>query len=86
MPSGVHAAQVVVVRSSGSSATIRACRRSGSRYLLSLGPYAGHVGLHGVSADKREGDLKTPAGVFALLGGFGVRGNPGLDASWFTVD
>jgi L,D-peptidoglycan transpeptidase YkuD (ErfK/YbiS/YcfS/YnhG family) len=86
VPSGVHAAQVVVVLSSGSSATIRACRRSGSHYLLSLGPYAGHVGLHGVSAGKREGDLRTPAGVFALLGGFGVRSNPGLDGSWLTVD
>jgi L,D-peptidoglycan transpeptidase YkuD (ErfK/YbiS/YcfS/YnhG family) len=86
VPSGVRAAQVVVVRSSGSSATIRACRRSGSRYLLSLGPYAGHVGRHGVSDDKREGDLSTPAGVFALLGGFGVRSNPGLDSSWLTVD
>jgi L,D-peptidoglycan transpeptidase YkuD (ErfK/YbiS/YcfS/YnhG family) len=85
-PSGVRASQVVVVRSSGSSATIRACRRSGSHYLLSLGPYAGHVGLHGVSADKREGDLRTPAGVFSLLGGFGRYGNPGLDRSWFTVD
>lgn len=86
VPSGVHAQQAVVVRSSGSSATIRACRRSGSRYVLALGPYAGHVGLHGVSADKREGDLKTPAGVFSLLNGFGVRNNPGLDASWLTVD
>jgi L,D-peptidoglycan transpeptidase YkuD (ErfK/YbiS/YcfS/YnhG family) len=86
VPSGVHAAQVVVVRSSGSDATIRACRRSGSHYLLSLGPYAGHVGLHGVSADKQEGDLRAPAGVFPLLGGFGVRSNPGLDGSWLTVD
>ncbi len=86
VPGGVRASQVVLVRSSGSSATVRACRRSGSHYLLTLGPYAGHVGLHGVSSAKREGDLRTPAGVFSLLGGFGVRGNPGLDRSWFRVD
>jgi L,D-peptidoglycan transpeptidase YkuD (ErfK/YbiS/YcfS/YnhG family) len=86
VPSGVHATQVVVVRSSGSSATVRACIRSGSRYLLALGPYSGHVGLHGVSSSKREGDLKTPGGVFALRGGFGIYGNPGLDLGWFRVD
>jgi L,D-peptidoglycan transpeptidase YkuD (ErfK/YbiS/YcfS/YnhG family) len=44
------------------------------------------VGLHGVSAAKREGDLRAPAGVFSLLGGFGVRANPGLAQGWFTVD
>jgi L,D-peptidoglycan transpeptidase YkuD (ErfK/YbiS/YcfS/YnhG family) len=84
--SSVHAAQVVVVRSSGSSATIRACRRVGSRYVVALGPYAGHVGLHGVSSTKREGDLRTPAGVFPLRGGFGRYPNPGLDQSWLRVD
>jgi L,D-peptidoglycan transpeptidase YkuD (ErfK/YbiS/YcfS/YnhG family) len=86
VPSGVRAAQVVVVRSSGVSATVRACRRVGGHYVVSLGPYAGHVGLHGVSASKREGDLKTPAGVFPLRGGFGRYANPGLDQSWLRVD
>jgi L,D-peptidoglycan transpeptidase YkuD (ErfK/YbiS/YcfS/YnhG family) len=86
VPSGVQANQVVVVRSSGSSATVRACRRSGSRYVLALGPYAGHVGIRGVSASKREGDLRTPAGVFQLRGGFGRYANPGLALGWFRVD
>jgi L,D-peptidoglycan transpeptidase YkuD (ErfK/YbiS/YcfS/YnhG family) len=86
VPGGVRAAQVVVVRSSGVSATIRACRRVGAHYVVSLGPYAGHVGLHGVSAGKREGDLQTPAGVFPLRGGFGRYANPGLDQSWLRVD
>jgi L,D-peptidoglycan transpeptidase YkuD (ErfK/YbiS/YcfS/YnhG family) len=86
VPGSVRAAQVVVVRSSGVSATIRACRRVGAHYVVSLGPYAGHVGLHGVSASKREGDLQTPAGVFPLRGGFGRYANPGLDQSWLRVD
>ncbi len=86
VPAGVSAAQVVLVDSSGSSATVRACRRSGGRYLLDLGPYYGHVGRNGVSWSKREGDLMTPAGTYPLLGGFGVRGNPGLTTGWFRVD
>lgn len=87
VPGGVRAAQVVVVASSGSRATVRACTRSGGRYLTALGPYSGHVGAKGVSASKREGDLRTPAGVFPLRGGFGARSDPGLRVgSWLRVD
>lgn len=87
MPSGVTAEQVVLVRSSGSSATVRACRRTGTGYATELGPFYGHVGRNGVSASKREGDLQTPAGVFPLRGGFGANANPGLRVgSWLTVD
>ena len=86
VPSGVRAAQVVLVTSSGSSATVRACRRTTSGYLRELGPYSGHVGRNGVSWSKREGDLKTPAGTYPLRGGFGVRANPGLAQGWFRVD
>lgn len=87
VPSGVTSRQVVLVDALGSAATIRACERSGSRYVLALGPFAGHVGRNGVSSAKREGDLRTPAGVFALRSGFGVNGNPGLGVgSWLRVD
>ncbi|MCW2621285.1 MAG: hypothetical protein JWL64_887, partial [Frankiales bacterium] len=86
VPSGTTARQVVLVKASGSSATIRACSRSGAGYVTSLGPYAGHVGRNGVGAGKREGDLRTPAGVFALQGGFGTAADPGLWSSWFVVD
>jgi L,D-peptidoglycan transpeptidase YkuD (ErfK/YbiS/YcfS/YnhG family) len=83
----VTSRQVVLVDAYGSGATIRACERSGSRYRLVLGPYAGHVGARGVSRSKVEGDLRTPAGVFPLRNGFGVNGNPGLGAgSWLRVD
>lgn len=79
--------QVILVDANGSGATIRACQRSGSRYTLARGPYAGHVGRNGVSSAKREGDLRTPAGVFAMRNGFGVNANPGLGAgSWLRVD
>lgn len=37
----------------------------------------GFVGLNGVTADKKEGDDKTPTGAFALDIAFGVGSNPG---------
>ncbi len=86
VPSGVSAPQVVLVDSSGSSATVRACARSGSRYVLQLGPYSGHVGRNGVSWNKREGDNTTPGGTYPLVEGFGNYANPGLRVgSWLQV-
>lgn len=86
-PLGRASRQVILVDAHGSGATIRACKRSGSRYRLALGPYYGHVGINGVSSAKREGDLHTPTGVFPMRNGFGVNGNPGLGAgSWLRVD
>ena len=64
VPAGVTAEQVVLVDSAGGGATVRACRRAAGGYRTELGPYDGHVGRNGVSAAKREGDLRTPAGVF----------------------
>jgi L,D-peptidoglycan transpeptidase YkuD (ErfK/YbiS/YcfS/YnhG family) len=86
---GVSAAQVVVVRGSGQRATVRACSRTADgSYVTDLGPFTGWVGRNGVAprGAKREGDGRTPSGVFGLRGGFGVRGNPGLPQGWFVVD
>lgn len=82
-------AQVLVVRSAGTRATVRACSAAeNGSYVTDLGPFAGYVGSSGVksASAKREGDGATPAGVYALRGGFGLRANPGLPQGWFRVD
>ena len=86
MGAAAGADQVVVVRSSGSRATVRACSRTGDGYVTELGPFDGYVGRSGVSGNKSEGDGATPAGVFGLRSGFGVRSNPGLAQGWMVVD
>ena len=60
VPWGVTARQVVLVDAQGSDATIPACKRSGSQFVVAVGPYAGHVGRDGVSSAKREGDPRLP--------------------------
>ena len=83
------ATHVVVVRSSGSRATVRACSQaSGGGYVTDLGPFDGYVGRSGVTSagSKREGDGATPAGVYPLRSGFGVRDDPGLAQGWSVVD
>jgi L,D-peptidoglycan transpeptidase YkuD (ErfK/YbiS/YcfS/YnhG family) len=89
VPGGVKAAQVVLVKGTGTRATVTACSRtSAGRYVRALGPYAGRVGRSGVAAPgaKREGDGHTPAGVFPLRGGFGTSADPGTALPWMRVD
>lgn len=86
---GAGEQQVVVVRGSGTRATVRACsRQADGSYTTDLGPYSGYVGRSGVTSasSKQEGDGHTPGGVYALRGGFGAKGDPGLAQGWFVVD
>jgi L,D-peptidoglycan transpeptidase YkuD (ErfK/YbiS/YcfS/YnhG family) len=83
------AQQVVVVDSSGTRASVEACSRTREgTYVRDLGPYSGYVGRSGVSsaASKREGDGATPAGVYPLRSGFGIKADPGLAQGWDRVD
>ena len=34
-------------------------------------------GMNGISADKREGDKKTPSGIYSFTMAFGMKDNPG---------
>jgi L,D-peptidoglycan transpeptidase YkuD (ErfK/YbiS/YcfS/YnhG family) len=88
VPSSVKAAQVLVVDGSGTKARVTACAKTSSGgYQAALGPFDGRVGRSGVAATgaKREGDGKTPSGVFPLRGGFGTRPDPGLKIHWMRV-
>ena len=70
--------QLIVVRSSGSSADIYAFEADGSgAWSEYLGKTSGHVGRNGVSKAKAEGDGTTPVGLFPLPSAFGVEADPG---------
>jgi L,D-peptidoglycan transpeptidase YkuD (ErfK/YbiS/YcfS/YnhG family) len=86
---GATAARVIDVASrSGTHALLRACvRQADGSYVQARGPFAGRVGYNGVisAASKREGDGKTPTGVYWLRNGFGALANPGLARPWTVV-
>lgn len=48
------------------SAELRTWRRVDDCWVAAAGPYSARVGRNGLSADRREGDGTTPAGVFAI--------------------
>jgi L,D-peptidoglycan transpeptidase YkuD (ErfK/YbiS/YcfS/YnhG family) len=87
VPDVGSAAQVVLVSASGSGATVRACQRQGNTWQQALGPMYGHVGTQGVAppGGKREGDGRTPSGVYPLGRGFGIQPDPGVAFSWRRV-
>ncbi len=80
-------AQVLVVKASGTRATLIGCSRRGSGYRATLGPFPARVGYHGVAPPgaKREGDGRTPGGTFALGPGFGSARSPGLRQGWLPA-
>lgn len=67
------------------TADIYLCQKSGSRYVRDSGPLKARLGFNGTTTDKREGDGKTPKGVFWMRDGFGTSANPGLGKAWTKV-
>lgn len=67
------------------TADIYLCSKSGSRYVRDSGPYKARLGYNGTTSSKREGDGKTPKGVFWMRDGFGTSANPGLKKTWTKV-
>ncbi|MDQ1688703.1 MAG: hypothetical protein QOK42_1678 [Frankiaceae bacterium] len=84
------ARQVVLVSSSSTSATTATVywwikHIDGSWHLARNG-VAARIGVNGMSSGKREGDGKTPMGVYPVGTGFGWYANPGTKLPWRVAD
>ncbi|SHH73765.1 L,D-peptidoglycan transpeptidase YkuD, ErfK/YbiS/YcfS/YnhG family [Sporobacter termitidis DSM 10068] len=77
-PAAPVSRQRLLVTAHGVSATIRCLekRRGFWHFAAEPGALAGFVGRNGVSGDKREGDGRTPTGLYPLGAAFGVREKP----------
>jgi L,D-peptidoglycan transpeptidase YkuD (ErfK/YbiS/YcfS/YnhG family) len=83
--------QVIVVQSlGGSKAKITACQRKGSLWQGSLIPtFPAVIGKEGIApmGEKKEGDLKTPAGLYPLGEAFGTEPlSLKMDYKYITAD
>lgn len=66
-------------RSKTTAATMRLWRRGRTCWLAVDGPWTARVGHNGISANRREGDGTTPAGVFTIgRVVYGNAQNPGV--------
>ena len=85
------AGQVVVVtapRYGVTTATLTAYQREGSGWRQAFGPWAAHVGTQGVAPpeQKREGDGRTPSGVYGFDFLFGVAADPGVKLPYRRIN
>jgi L,D-peptidoglycan transpeptidase YkuD (ErfK/YbiS/YcfS/YnhG family) len=80
---GVNSAQqVITVATDGygtSYATLTAFERDSNGWRRVFGPWSAYVGRNGVApyGEKREGDGRTPSGVYGFDFMFGIYGDPG---------
>jgi L,D-peptidoglycan transpeptidase YkuD (ErfK/YbiS/YcfS/YnhG family) len=77
------AAQAVVVnapRYGSTTATLTAYQREAGSWRTAFGPWPANVGTRGVAPpeEKREGDGRTPSGVYGFDFFFGVAADPGV--------
>lgn len=78
--------QAIVVIATGHTAKVTLYEQTGGVW-EKLVDTKGCVGKNGITADKREGDKKTPSGVFALSFAFGTeKPDTGLDFRQITND
>jgi L,D-peptidoglycan transpeptidase YkuD (ErfK/YbiS/YcfS/YnhG family) len=85
------ATQVVTVEADGYStatATVDAFERVGGRWQQDFGPIQAAIGYNGLApyGQKREGDGRTPTGIFALGPMFGVLPDPGVHFPYQQVN
>jgi L,D-peptidoglycan transpeptidase YkuD (ErfK/YbiS/YcfS/YnhG family) len=78
-----HAGQAVVVtadRYGATTATFTAYERAGDGWRRAFGPWPARVGTRGIAppGEKREGDGRTPSGVYGFDFFFGVDPDPGV--------
>lgn len=61
-------------------------RHTDGSWHLNRSDVAARVGVRGMTTSKREGDGKTPMGIFPLSLGFGWHANPGTRLTWKRSD
>jgi D-alanyl-D-alanine dipeptidase/L,D-peptidoglycan transpeptidase YkuD (ErfK/YbiS/YcfS/YnhG family) len=75
---------VSLAEESKNAAIIKAYRKTGTDWALRF-ETTGYLGKNGVSADKREGDGKTPSGVYTFGRAFGTADDPGSTMPYTKV-
>ena len=76
---------ITVVGNGGSYATLTLHTKRNGIWTETLNCSA-RVGKNGITSSKREGDGKTPTGIYGFGQAFGVAKNPGTPRGWLQVN
>ena len=83
---GTQLVTVAVPRRTSTLGELRLWKKSGECWVAVTEPWAAWVGGRGVSPNKREGDRRTPAGLFGfgrIM--YGIAANPGVRYRYHRV-
>jgi L,D-peptidoglycan transpeptidase YkuD (ErfK/YbiS/YcfS/YnhG family) len=84
-----NARQVVTVTSASwgtDVATLQTFEKDAGGWRAVFGQMPAYIGRYGFSAQKQEGDLKTPTGMYGFGVMFGQRANPGVRFPYRQAD
>ncbi len=77
--------QVILVEYiSDINAKLSLCERFNDSWSI-ISQISAFVGKEGVTNEKREGDSKTPLGLYKLSRGFGIKDNPGTNLDYIKL-
>lgn len=76
---------ITVIGNGGSYATLTLHTKRNGVWTETLSCSA-RVGRNGITSSKREGDGKTPSGIYSFGQAFGVAGNPVTSRRWLQVN
>lgn len=77
--------QIILVEASGNRAKVSLHTKNSKGQWYVRQSASGYVGRNGVGK-TREGDMKTPTGIFSMSKAFGINKNPGTSMAYRKVD
>ena len=78
--------QLITVQASGKTARVQFHKKGSNGIWKQEFSTDGYVGYNGITSHKREGDGKTPVGVYSLGSAFGIAGNPGTSLDYRHIN
>ncbi len=82
-----NTSQIIDVKASGSTGTLTLYNKNGNTFTKKLSTSC-YVGENGIAspANKKEGDKKTPTGVYTLGQAFGIASDPGCTRDYLKLN
>lgn len=78
--------QLITVQASGKTARVQFHVKGSDGKWKQEFSTNGYVGYNGITSNKREGDGRTPVGVYSLGTAFGISGNPGTNLGYRHIN
>ena len=80
-----NVSQIIIVAANENTANVSMHRKNPNGEWEELFKVPGYIGKNGIGK-KREGDMKSPTGVYNFTNAFGIKENPGTTLDYIKVD